>query len=60
MKLLTEYLDRAVQLEKLAADESNPEFKAKLLGQADAYRRLAAKRAKELGLPPPSPPKDLN
>jgi hypothetical protein len=57
MKLLTQYLERAVQLETLAANESDPVFKGQLLGQADAYRKIAAKRAEEYGLPPPSPPK---
>ncbi|MBR0995663.1 hypothetical protein JQ580_33665 [Bradyrhizobium japonicum] len=59
MKLLTEYLERAVQLENLAADESDGNFKSKLLTQAQAYRKLAAKRAKEYGLPMPSPPELL-
>lgn len=54
MKLLTEYLERAVQFEALAANEADSAFKAELLKQAREYRRLAAKRAKELGLPPPS------
>jgi hypothetical protein len=44
MKLLTEYLERAVQLEALAADESDPVFKSQLLDQAKAYRKIAAKR----------------
>jgi hypothetical protein len=56
MKFLTEYLERAVSLERLAADESDPTFKEQLLGQAGAYRKLAAKRAEEYGLPPPSLP----
>lgn len=56
MKLVTEYLERAVQLEALARDERDGAFKASLLKQADAYRKLAAKRAKEFGLPPPSLP----
>ena len=47
MKLLTEYLDRAVSLERLAANEQDSKFKARLLDQAAAYRKLAAKRAKE-------------
>jgi hypothetical protein len=34
MKLLTEYLDRALSLERLAADEQNEEFKTQLLNQA--------------------------
>lgn len=57
MKLLTEYLERAVQLEALAADESDPGFRDQLLAQANAYRKLAAKRTEEYGLPPQSPPK---
>jgi hypothetical protein len=56
MKFLTEYLDRAVNLEQLAASEQDSKFKNELLDQAAAYRKMAAKRAKEYGLPPPSPP----
>ncbi|PIT00185.1 hypothetical protein TSA1_04970 [Bradyrhizobium nitroreducens] len=56
MKLLTEYLERAVQLESLAADESDGQFKKQLLTQAESYRKLAAERALEYGLPMPSPP----
>jgi hypothetical protein len=56
MKLLTEYLDRAVSLERLAAGEQISTFKTQLLNQAAAYRKMAAKRAKNYGLPPPSPP----
>jgi hypothetical protein len=57
MKLLTEYhLERAVSLERLAANEQESQFKRELLHQAEAYRKLAAKRAADYGLPPPSPP----
>ena len=56
MKLLTEYLERAVDLERLAEGEQDQRFRAELLVQAAAYRRLAAKRAKEYGLPAPSAP----
>jgi len=56
MKLLAEYLERAVQLESLAADERDGQFKSRLLAQAESYRKLAAKRAEEYGLPMPSPP----
>jgi hypothetical protein len=56
MKLLTEYLERAVNLERLAEDEQDEGFRAQLLSQAAAYRRMAAKRAKEYGLPAPSAP----
>jgi hypothetical protein len=56
MTLLAEYLERAVNLERLAASERDSNFKTQLLNQAAAYRKLAAKRAKQYGLPPPSPP----
>ena len=56
MNQLTEYLDRAVSLEHLAADERDSAFKVQLLNQAAAYRKLAARRAEQHGLPPPSPP----
>jgi hypothetical protein len=39
-------LDRAINLELLADDEDDPAFKAQLIGQAAAYRTLAAQRAR--------------
>ncbi|MBR1174350.1 hypothetical protein JQ617_10335 [Bradyrhizobium sp. KB893862 SZCCT0404] len=54
MKLLVEYLERAVQLERLASSERDAAFKEQLLTQAKSYRQLAAKRAKDYGLPAPS------
>lgn len=56
MKLLTEYLERAVSLERLAAGEQDSTFKDQLLNQAAAYRKLAARRAEQYGLPAPSLP----
>jgi hypothetical protein len=56
MKLLTEYLERAVNLEHLAEGEQDENFKTQLLNQAAAYRKMAAKRAQEYGLPAPSAP----
>jgi hypothetical protein len=56
MKMLNEYLERAVSLEQLAADEQDPAFKDQLLKQAQAYRKLARRRAEQYGLPAPSPP----
>lgn len=56
IKLLTDYLDRAVNFEKLAVAESDPALRRQFLAQALAYRELAAKRAAELGLPAPSAP----
>jgi hypothetical protein len=58
MKLLTEYLERAINLERLAASEQDSKFKTELLNQAAAYRKMAAKRAEQYGLPPPSPPEN--
>ncbi|MBR0793788.1 hypothetical protein JQ615_00100 [Bradyrhizobium jicamae] len=58
MKMLTEYLERAVEFEKLAAAEENNAFRAELLKQAAAYRKLAAQRAERYGLPMPSPPEN--
>lgn len=56
MKLLGEYLEHAIQFERMAAEESDPKLKAAMESQAMAYRKMAAKRAKMLGLPEPSPP----
>jgi len=54
VKLLMQYLERALQLEKPAQSEQDTAFKGQLLDQARAYRKLAAKRAKDYGLPAPS------
>ena len=56
MKLVTEYLEQAVQFERLAASEKDPKLKAELEKQADAYHKLAAKRAEQLGVPIPKRP----
>ena len=45
MKMVAEYLEHALQFERLAAREENPELKAEMKGQALDYRRLAAERA---------------
>ena len=59
MKMIAENLEHALQFERMAADEKNPELKAQLERQAAAYRKLAAERAKKLGLqPPPLGPKN--
>lgn len=59
VKLIAEYLEHALQFERLAAHEQNPEVKAQFEKQAEAYRKLAAGRAAKLGLPEP-PPKISN
>jgi hypothetical protein len=56
VKLLTEYIERALPLEALADGETDLRFKAELLKQAASYRKLAAKRAEQYGLPLPSAP----
>jgi len=53
MKLVAEYLDRALQFERMAEDTSDPKLKAQFLEQCDAYRKLAAKRAAQLNAPTP-------
>ena len=40
MKLLGEYLEHALQFERLAAQETNPELKAFLEGQAVVQANL--------------------
>jgi hypothetical protein len=56
MKLLTEYIERALQFERLAAEKTNPEIKAQFEGQAAAYRKRVVERAAKYGLRPPSEP----
>ena len=57
MKMVAEYLDHALQFEKMAAEETNSELRASFEKQAAAYRKLAGNRAKQLGLD--MPPKAL-
>jgi hypothetical protein len=51
MKMIAEYLEHAIQFERLAADETDPALKETLANQALAYRKLAAERAERLGVP---------
>jgi hypothetical protein len=53
MKTIAEYREDALKFERLAADEQNPELKAQFEKQAVTYRKLASKRERALGLPPP-------
>jgi hypothetical protein len=50
MKLIAEYLDIAIKFECLAAVEAPSKLKESFEKQAAAYRKLAAKRARKLGL----------
>ena len=59
MKLIAEYLEHAVQFERMAAEATDPKLKESCEKQAIAYRKLAEKRARELNLPPvPMPKRD--
>jgi hypothetical protein len=57
MKLVSEYLQDAINFERLAAEAEEGPFKQSLLQQAAAYRKLAAQRAEALGVPLPPDPK---
>ena len=46
MKMLAEYLEKAIAFERMAADEKDTKLKADLEKQAAAYRKLAVQRAK--------------
>lgn len=48
MKLLTEYLERAIQFERLAAAETDPKLKEQLEKQANDYRKLEPRERRNL------------
>jgi hypothetical protein len=48
MQRLAEYLERARQFERLAAEETNPEIKAQFEKQAESYRNIAERRQRFL------------
>ena len=54
MKMIAEYLEHAIQFERLAAEATDPTLKESLHNQAIAYRKLASERAERLHLPLPS------
>jgi hypothetical protein len=53
MKMIAEYLEHALNFERMAAEETNPEVKAVFEKQALSYRKLAAERSKQYGLDDP-------
>jgi hypothetical protein len=53
VKMIAEYLEHALQFERMAAEEKDARLKADLEKQATAYRKLAGDRARKLGLPSP-------
>jgi hypothetical protein len=52
MKMVAEYLEKALHFEQMAAFEKDPKLKADLLAQAKSYRQLAADRALRQPLTP--------
>ena len=56
MKTLAEYLAEAIKFERMADDAIDERVKAAFKNQAYAYRKLAIKRAKELGTQTPDAP----
>ena len=54
MKIVAEYLDKAIHFEQMAAQEKDAQLKAELLAEAKAYRKFAAQRAARENLPSPS------
>lgn len=57
MKMAIEYLEQALHFERMAEAEIDAAFKAALLAQAAAYRKMAAERAASLAVPVPPDPK---
>ena len=57
MKLVADYLEKALHFEQLAAAEKTPELQVSLMKQAEAYRKLASKRALRDKLTPLPPKK---
>jgi hypothetical protein len=58
MTLATEYLADAAKFERLASTEADPRVRDQLLKQAAAYYKLAENRAKSLGTPLPTRPRE--
>jgi hypothetical protein len=53
VKMIAEYLEHALNFERMAAEETNPAIKAVFEKQAASYRRLIAERTKQFGLDDP-------
>ena len=56
MKMIAEYLEHALQIEQMAAQETNPALKESLANLAASYRQLADERAGSLKGSMPKPP----
>jgi hypothetical protein len=56
--MIAEYLEHALQFERMAAEATDPKLKDSLENQAAAYRKLAGERTARLNVPePPRPPR---
>ena len=53
MKMLAEYLEHAMTFERMAGETDDAALKKQFQKQAADYRKLAEKRAGEIGLPKP-------
>ena len=53
MKLVAEYLVDAIKFDRMAEDATDAGLKVSFRKQAAEYRKLALKKAKRLGMPPP-------
>lgn len=53
MKLVAEYLADAIKFDQMAEDATDTALKTSCRKQAAEYRKLALKRAKQLGMSPP-------
>jgi hypothetical protein len=51
--MLAEYLEHAINFERMAAEEKNPQIKSVFEKQAATYRKLLAERGKKFGLDDP-------
>jgi hypothetical protein len=55
MKMLAEYLEHAIEFERMADKTEDGALKEQFLKQAEAYRKLAEKRAIQTGFRKPLP-----
>jgi hypothetical protein len=60
VKLVTEYLEKVADFERMAAEATDAKLKASLKKQADDYFKLAVDRAKRTGQPTPLRPQISN
>jgi hypothetical protein len=54
--MIAEYLEHALQFDRMASEATDPALRQSLQGQAAAYRKLAKERAARLNLTAPAAP----